>query len=114
MTPGSPPGLTTAFAQLTFDEARAALASQPGQWDVVNHPGDLLNDPQAKANGFVQEVDYGDGRTLPMVASPVQFDRTPPQLSPAPAFSADADEVLGEIGMDEQAILDAKISGALI
>lgn len=106
--------LSAAFATLTFEQARAALAAQPGQWDVVNRPVDLLDDPQARINGFVQDVDYGEGRSLPLFSSPIQFDRTPAGLVPAPTFCADTDEVLGSIGMDEEAILEAKISGAVV
>ena len=47
------------------DETQA-LERQPGQWDVLSHPGELLQDPQALANGFVQQVDYGDGRSMPL------------------------------------------------
>lgn len=106
--------LEAAFAELTFDEACAALATQPGQWDVVNRPLDLLEDPQAQANGFVQEVDYGEGRSLPLFASPIQYDRTPPELTPAPGFCVDTDAILASIGMDEEAILEAKIAGAVV
>ena len=106
--------LTSTFGGLSFDEARSALASQRGQWDVVNRAADLTDDPQARVNGFVQDVDYGEGRTLPLFTSPVQFDRTAPELRRAPEFSADTDEVLGSIGMDEEAILQAKISGGVI
>jgi len=106
--------LQSAFGALSFDEARTALGSQPGQWDVVNHPIDLVTDPQAVANGFVQEVDYGEGRSMPVFTSPVHFDRTAPELSPAPDFCGDTDEILESIGMDEDAVLAAKIAGAVI
>lgn len=106
--------LERTFAALTLEEARAALSSQRGQWDVVNRAVDLLRDPQAHANGFVQEVAYPGDRTLPMFTTPVQFDRTPPQLVPAPEFGGDTDEILAGIGFDEEASLQAKISGAVI
>jgi len=106
--------LENTFATKTLAEWRPILRAQPGQWDVVQIVTDLPNDPQALANGFVQQVDYGDGTTLPLIANPVQFDRTPPTLSPAPAFSADTDEILTKLGWDMDAILEAKISGAVI
>ncbi|MGH8982670.1 MAG: CaiB/BaiF CoA transferase family protein [Acidimicrobiia bacterium] len=106
--------LANAFKTLTLDEARAALSAQRGQWDVVNRAVDLLRDPQAQENGFVQQVDYDGGRTLPMFTTPVQFERTPPVLTPAPTFAGDTDEILGSIGMDEESSLPAKISGAVI
>ncbi len=105
--------LEKTFASRPLAEWRAALATQKGQWDVVNRVTDVIADPQAEANGFVQSVDYDSGRHLPMVASPAQFDRTPPSLRPAPAFAADTEEVLHSIGMDTDAIIEAKISGAV-
>jgi crotonobetainyl-CoA:carnitine CoA-transferase CaiB-like acyl-CoA transferase len=75
---------------------------------------ELPTDPQATANGFVQSVAYGDDLTLPLVASPAQFDRTPPRLRPAPEFGADTDDVLQSLGMDMDAIIDAKVDGAVV
>jgi crotonobetainyl-CoA:carnitine CoA-transferase CaiB-like acyl-CoA transferase len=106
--------LNKAFAGMTLAEARAALDTQKGQWDVVNRPVDLLDDPAGRANSFVQDVDYGNGRALPLFHSPVHFDRTPTTLTPAPDFGGDTDEILASIGMDEEAALQAKISGAVI
>ncbi|HET6966015.1 MAG TPA: CoA transferase [Acidimicrobiales bacterium] len=102
------------FAAFPLDHWRKVLAAQKGQWDVVNRPLDLLEDEQAKVNGFVQMVDYGSGRQLPIIASPVQIDRTPPRLRPAPDFGADTDNVLQAIGMDMDAVIEAKIDGAVI
>jgi crotonobetainyl-CoA:carnitine CoA-transferase CaiB-like acyl-CoA transferase len=106
--------LQRTIAKMTLAEACAALASQPGQWDVMQTVLELPADPQAIANGFVQPVRYGDEMTLPLVASPVQFDRTPPPLGPAPGFGADTDEVLQSLGMEMDAILEAKIDGAVV
>jgi crotonobetainyl-CoA:carnitine CoA-transferase CaiB-like acyl-CoA transferase len=106
--------LEKAFAARTLAEWRVELAKQPGQWDVVQHIAELPDDPQARANGFVQTVAYPGGHELPLVASPVQFDRTPPTLGPAPEFAADADEVLRGLGLDEDAIIDAKVFGGVV
>jgi crotonobetainyl-CoA:carnitine CoA-transferase CaiB-like acyl-CoA transferase len=106
--------LDKAFAVLGFEDALAALRSQRGQWDVVNRPQDLINDPQAIANRMVHQVEYPHDRSLPMFTSPIQFDRTPPELSPAPEFAADTDDVLGAVGLSEEEILEAKIAGAVI
>jgi crotonobetainyl-CoA:carnitine CoA-transferase CaiB-like acyl-CoA transferase len=99
---------------MTLATACAALSGQPGQWDVMQTVLELPNDAQATANGFVQSVAYGDDVTLPLVASPAQFDRTPPRLGPAPEFGADTDEVLRSLGMDMDAIIEAKIDGAVV
>ena len=90
------------------------LATQEGQWDVVKKVSEVPDDPQVQANGFVQRVDYGNGHELELVPSPVQFDQTPGTVRPAPDFGGDTDAVLEELGWDTEAILDAKINGAVI
>ena len=102
------------LASLTLDEARAALATQPGQFDLMKNVLELPADPQAVANGYVQQVEYDGDVVLPLVAAPAQFDRTPPALAHAPDFGADTDEFLAELGMDEEEILQAKIAGAVV
>jgi crotonobetainyl-CoA:carnitine CoA-transferase CaiB-like acyl-CoA transferase len=106
--------LERTFASQPLAHWRVALATQPGQWDVVNHLSDLPQDPQARINGFVQDVQYGGGRQLPLIASPVQFDRIAPELAPAPEFGADTEDLLAGLGMDSDKIIEAKISGAVI
>jgi crotonobetainyl-CoA:carnitine CoA-transferase CaiB-like acyl-CoA transferase len=106
--------LDKTFGTKSLEEWKPLLASQPGQWDVVNRVSDVRVDPQALANGFVQTVDYGNDRELPLVANPVQFDREPPELVPAPEFGADTDEILLSLGWDWDAIIEAKASGAVL
>jgi crotonobetainyl-CoA:carnitine CoA-transferase CaiB-like acyl-CoA transferase len=106
--------LVKTFETETLAHWREVLARQRGQWDVVRLVSEVGQDPQAVFNGFIQQVDYGQGRALPIVANPVQFDRTPPDIRPAPEFGADTDRVLGALGMDEAAIIDAKISGGVV
>lgn len=106
--------LEQAFAGRTLAEWRVELAKQRGQWDVVQHISELPDDPQARANGFVQTVTYAGGHELPLVASPVQFDRRPPTLGPAPEFAADTDDVLKDLGLDDEAIIDAKVFGGVV
>jgi crotonobetainyl-CoA:carnitine CoA-transferase CaiB-like acyl-CoA transferase len=101
------------FSQWTLAEWRERLARQGGQWDVLKLMGELVTDPQAVANTYIQTVDYGDGRSLKMVPAPVQFDRKVDPLRPAPELGAHTDEVLLEAGFDEEQIIDAKVKGAV-
>ncbi|HKY93638.1 MAG TPA: CoA transferase [Nevskiaceae bacterium] len=103
--------LSSVFATRTLAEWKAVLATQEGQWDVVQRAGELVEDPQAVANGYTQEVDYGDGRRIRMVSAPIQFDRAPGMLRPAPAHGAHTDEVLMALGMDMDQIIEAKAAG---
>ena len=103
--------LDAVFATEPLSHWTAALATQPGQWDVVQQAGELATDPQAVANGYVQSVDYGDGRSITMVSSPVQFGRQASAIRPAPGLGDHSDEVLAELGMTEDEIIDAKVAG---
>jgi crotonobetainyl-CoA:carnitine CoA-transferase CaiB-like acyl-CoA transferase len=90
------------------------LATQAGQWDVLNTVAEVRRDPQVQANEFTREIRYPGGHALSIVGAPVQFDGTPAALRPAPEFGADTDAVLGALGWDTEAILDAKIKGAVV
>ena len=106
--------LEKTFASEPLEHWLEVLPKQKGQWDVVRLVSEVGSDPQAVLNGFIQDVEYSGDRRLPIVANPVQFDRTPPELQPAPTFSGDTDQILESLGMDTEAILQAKISGAVI
>lgn len=90
------------------------LATQEGQWDVMKRVSEVLEDRQVVANRFAQQLDYDDGHVLSIVASPVQFDQVLPDLRRAPEFAGDTESVLGELGWDTEAILAAKINGAVV
>jgi crotonobetainyl-CoA:carnitine CoA-transferase CaiB-like acyl-CoA transferase len=104
--------LDQTFKTKTLAEWIPILSVQRGQWDVVKKVSELLRDPQAVANGFIQRIDYGEGREIPLIANPIQFDRTPPALGPAPGFGSDTDEILLSLGWDWDRIIEAKVSGA--
>jgi len=105
--------LDAAFAAKTLAEWREILSRQEGQWDVVQYVGELKDDPQVGANGYMQVVDYGDGRSLKMVSSPLQFDGAPMPVRAAPALGAHSEEVLAELGYDDEAIIDLKVAGVV-
>ena len=54
------------------------------------------------------------GTVFQMIASPVQFDETPPDLIRGPEHGEHTDEVLGELGLDMDALLELKIKGAIL
>jgi crotonobetainyl-CoA:carnitine CoA-transferase CaiB-like acyl-CoA transferase len=60
---------------------------------------DILNDPQARANGYVIEMDDGAGKTLNVVGSPFHFSATPvrPQ-GPPPELGQHTEDTLLECG----------------
>jgi crotonobetainyl-CoA:carnitine CoA-transferase CaiB-like acyl-CoA transferase len=105
--------LDAVFATRTLAEWREILARQEGQWDVAQHVGELKDDPQVIANTYMQVVDYGDGRSLKMVSTPVQFDGAALPARPAPEMGAHSDEVLSQLGFDDDAIIDLKVQGVV-
>lgn len=102
------------FASHTLAEWREILGRQAGQWELVQHVGEIKDDPQVQANGYLQPVDYADGRQLHMVSVPMQFDGEPLPALPAPELGADSDAVLAELGYDEEAIIGLKIAGVVL
>ena len=90
-----------------------ALADQDGPWSIVAHAGDVLTDPQARANGYVQDVAYDEARSIPLVSSPIQFDERPATLRPAPEHAVHTEEVLLELGLGWEEITRLKVAGAI-
>jgi crotonobetainyl-CoA:carnitine CoA-transferase CaiB-like acyl-CoA transferase len=88
------------------------LQTMEGQWAPVQDPMDILADPQMEANGYLLDVTDADGTSRRLVASPVQFDETPPALSRAPQFAEHTDELLAELGRSDDDIVELKVGGA--
>ena len=84
-----------------------------GQWAPVQDSLELAHDPQVRANGLIAEVTDADGATRELVTNPVQFDETPAQLTRAPQFAEHTDEILLEVGIDEDQAIALKVSGAV-
>jgi crotonobetainyl-CoA:carnitine CoA-transferase CaiB-like acyl-CoA transferase len=103
--------LNTMFAGRTLAEWRVILARQDGQWDVVQHVGEIKDDPQVQANQYLQYIETDDGRMLPMVSVPMQFDGDALPVSRAPETGADSDAILASLGYDDEAIIDLKVAG---
>ena len=107
--------LDAIFATRTFDEWRAVLMDVEGVWAPVETPGELLEDPQVVANGYVRDVVARSGTTFRMVPSPLQFDENPPDLTRGPDHGEHTDEVLRELlGLDTDQLLDLKMKGAIL
>ena len=101
------------MATRTLAEWTARFATLEGQWAPVQNTAELAADPQVEANGLLRTVEAADGSTFQLVASPVQFDRTPPALRRCPEFSEHTEEILLELGLDWERIGKLKESGAI-
>jgi crotonobetainyl-CoA:carnitine CoA-transferase CaiB-like acyl-CoA transferase len=90
--------LDEVFASRPLEEWQQILSQQDGPFSVAQRVGDLNHDAQAWANGYLQVVDYGDGRSITLATAPVQFNGEVPALSRAPEFGESTEEVLLELG----------------
>jgi crotonobetainyl-CoA:carnitine CoA-transferase CaiB-like acyl-CoA transferase len=102
------------FAERTLADWKQVLATQRGPFDPVQRVGEVASDPQVEANGYLAEIQDEVGRTLRLVAPPVQFDGARYETRRAPGFGAHTDELLAEIGYDMDQILQLKIDGAVL
>jgi crotonobetainyl-CoA:carnitine CoA-transferase CaiB-like acyl-CoA transferase len=102
------------FAERTFAEWKAVLADIRGVWAPVQRASEILEDPQAKANGYLVDVEAPDGSSFRLVPSPLQFDETPPALTRAPDHGEHTDDILKDIGLTMDEILELKVQGAVL
>jgi crotonobetainyl-CoA:carnitine CoA-transferase CaiB-like acyl-CoA transferase len=104
--------LDATFAKHTLEEWRKLLANAEGVWAPFQTTREIPEDPQAIANGYLPEVERGDGSSFTLVANPVQFDEASPKLSSAPEHAQHTEEILLELGMTWEDIASAKEEGA--
>ena len=102
------------FAEKTFDEWREILNNAEGVWEPVETPGELLEDEQALANGYVRHITLDNGTSFRIVPSPLQFDEQPPDLTRAPLHGEHTDEVLQSVGYDMDQLIEMKVKGAIL
>ncbi len=101
-----------AIAQKPYAYWLEHLQTMEGQWAPIQDPLEIAADPQMEANGYILPLTDAEGNERRLVASPVQFDETPPTLTRAPLFAEHTDDILREVGKTEEEIIQLKIDGA--
>src|SRR5947208_356955 len=76
--------LDEVFASRPFAEWCSRFSTLEGVWALMQSVREVHDDPQSVANGYLPSVASADGVDFTLVASPVQFDETSPDLSHAP------------------------------
>jgi crotonobetainyl-CoA:carnitine CoA-transferase CaiB-like acyl-CoA transferase len=105
--------LAKTFASKTLAEWRTLLDDVEGVWAPMLTAKEIGDDPQAHANGYLSEVDRGDGTHFTLVANPVQFDEARPTLTPAPDCGQHTEEVLLSLGLSWEELGALKEAGAI-
>jgi crotonobetainyl-CoA:carnitine CoA-transferase CaiB-like acyl-CoA transferase len=102
-----------AIAELSYAECKERLSRGAGQWAPVQDAWDVANDEALIANGRIAEIVDAEGNTQRLVASPVKFDGDSSQLTRAPQFAEHTDDVVRELGVDDERLIELKIAGAI-
>jgi crotonobetainyl-CoA:carnitine CoA-transferase CaiB-like acyl-CoA transferase len=105
--------LDAVFAAQSLAHWETVLAQQDGPWARVQIVTELNDDAQVWANGYLQSVDYGEGRRLTLSPVPVHFDGAAATLRPAPPHALHTEEVALELGLSWERILQLKDAGAI-
>ena len=101
------------FLSRTLDEWTAALDGV-AVWGPVRTAREVHDDPQVAANGYLPEVDAGDGTTFRLVSTPVQYDETPLAPTRSPEHGEHTEQILLDLGYDWPHILTLKDTGAVL
>ncbi len=97
----------------TLEEWRDTIGPMKGQWAPFQTLQQIPSDPQVLANELIRDVEIGDGDTFRLVASPVQFDEEPPELSKGPEHAQHTEEILLEMGIAWERIEELKQQGTV-
>jgi crotonobetainyl-CoA:carnitine CoA-transferase CaiB-like acyl-CoA transferase len=105
--------LDDAFSSAGLAHWRSALGPMRGVWSPVQTAGEVHQDPQASANGYLGAVAYPNG-PLTVVNPPVTFDERPNGARPAPDFGQHTDQILAELGYDELLVSRLRQAGDVV
>jgi formyl-CoA transferase len=91
--------LDAAFATKCTDEWMELLKDADCICAPVQNYEDLLNDPQARENEYIVEIDHPTQGRIPVVGAPWRFSKTPVEIAAAyPELGQHTEEVLQELG----------------
>jgi crotonobetainyl-CoA:carnitine CoA-transferase CaiB-like acyl-CoA transferase len=102
------------FATRTLAEWKEALADVKGVWSPVQQGLDLYEDVQVQANGYLADAETTQGTPFQLVSNPTHFDEQPNTVTRAPELGEHTDDVLRDLGFDDEAIIQLKIDNAIL
>ena len=102
------------FATRPRGEWEAIFAEHEVWYEPVLSIGEAADDPIGRAAGAIIDVPAPHG-TIPGVNQPIDFAGSPIRpRRPVPGHGEHTDEILGELGYDEEAIISMKVDGAVL
>jgi crotonobetainyl-CoA:carnitine CoA-transferase CaiB-like acyl-CoA transferase len=101
------------IATRTLADWQDRFQTLEGQWEAVQNSIEVGNDPQLVDNGHIADVVDVEGTVRKLVASPVRFDESSPDLTRSPTFAEHTDEILRELGVDDERMIELKLAGAV-
>jgi crotonobetainyl-CoA:carnitine CoA-transferase CaiB-like acyl-CoA transferase len=99
--------------KLTLAQWVEKMDGAEGQWSLVQNTYEVGMDPLLRQNGFVAQVNDADGIPRELITNPVQFDETPAVSDRAPQFAEHTDEIVRELGHDDEHLINLKLAGAI-
>lgn len=105
--------LTSCFESEDLTHWRVALANLDAVWEVAQDTLEVASDPQALANGYIQENRTGNDDRFRLISSPIQFGEAPNTTRPAPEAGQHTEAILEEIGIAWEEIAELKSKGAI-
>ncbi|MEX1255272.1 MAG: CoA transferase [Dehalococcoidia bacterium] len=104
--------LDEAFQKKTTEEWMTLLKAADCICAPVASYEDILNDPQARANEYVVEVDHPTQGRIPVVGAPWRFSETPAEVAPAaPELGQHTEEVVLDLGYTWEQIAELRERG---
>ncbi|MEQ9146486.1 MAG: CaiB/BaiF CoA-transferase family protein [Parvibaculaceae bacterium] len=107
--------LDAAFAEHDLEYWRARLDAEDQIWSPMQHPAEVIEDPQAEAAGAFVDIAGPDGKVaFRSPAGPIRFsDEEMSTLPPAPELGEHTEEVLKAAGMTEEELQSLRSAGAI-
>jgi len=105
--------LDESFENQPLSHWKAALDDFSGVWTPFQTLDELYEDAQVVANGYLPEMEAGNGQAVQLVANPVQFDEQAVAVTRAPEHGEHTEAVLLDAGMTWDEIEKLKQAGAI-
>lgn len=104
-----------AFMKKNAQEWRDLMSAESVSIEVFHRTSEVAQDPQAIENGYVEEVQYEDGRKFMMPCPPIHFNNwDTKKYNPQSKLAKDTDSVLAEAGYSIEEIERMRNDGAIL